>query len=107
MTEMRFPLNRVVEDTFVFDSVEYKGKTYPTLVINVDKVDSSAKECNMHYLVTLADYELWAAMEDDYDNDVSEAVELDNEIFYYCDSGFIASNPTEEEVIEYMKHTIG
>ena len=103
MEEMRFPLNRVVEDTFVFDSVEYKGKTYPTIVINVDKIEDDAAKCGMNYLVTLADYELWVAIEKDYDNDVLEAVDVDNNIYYYCDSGFVASNPTEEEVIAYMK----
>ena len=31
-----------------------------------------------------------------------EAIELDNDIYYYCDYGFIASDPTDEEIIEYL-----
>ena len=53
-------------------------------------------------LVTIADYELWAAIEDDYEDGDKEAVWIDNNVYFYCDSGFIASNPTESEVIEYM-----
>ena len=32
-----------------------------------------------------------------------EANEIDNLIYYYCDSGFCYSGPTEEQVIEYFK----
>ena len=32
-----------------------------------------------------------------------EANEIDNTIYYYCDSGFCASEPTEEQVIQYFK----
>lgn len=107
MKELTTSLSRVIDDTFVYDSVEYKGKIYPTIVINVDKIDKDAREQNMDYLVTLADYELWKDIEDDYNHDVIDAIDMDNDIYYYCQSGFIASKPTEEKVIEYMKGVIG
>ena len=53
-------------------------------------------------LVTIAEYELGAKIEDDYEDGDKEAVWIDNNVYFYCDSGFIASNPTESEVIEYM-----
>ena len=80
-------------------SINYKGVDYPTVEIALSKVSDIDSEA----LVTIADYELWAAIEDDYENGVKEAVCIDNNVYYYCDSGFIASNPTESEVIEYMK----
>ena len=78
--------------------INYKGNDYPTIEIalsNVSNIESNE-------LVTIADYELWAAIEDDYEDGDKEAVWIDNKVYFYCDSGFIASNPTESEVIEYM-----
>lgn len=78
--------------------VNYKGVKYPTIEISLSKVSDIESD----EIVSIADYELWAAIEDDYENGVKDAVWLDDKIYYYCESGFIASNPTEDEVIEYM-----
>ena len=78
--------------------INYKGIDYPTIEIAVSKVSN----IESNELVTIADYELWAAIEDDYEDGDKEAVWIDNNVYFYCDSGFIASNPTESEVIEYM-----
>ena len=78
--------------------IEYDGVKYPTIEIPLSKVS----DIDSDEIVTIADYELWAAIEGDYENGVKDAVWLDDEVYYYCDNGFIASNPTEDEVIEYM-----
>ena len=78
--------------------INYKGNDYPTIEIALSKVSN----IESNELVTIADYELWAAIEDDYEDGDKEAVWIDNNVYFYCDSGFIASNPTESEVIEYM-----
>lgn len=78
--------------------IEYNGIKYPTIEISLSKVSDIESD----EIVTIADYELWAAIEDDYEDGDKDAVWLDDKIYYYCDSGFIASNPTEDEVIEYM-----
>ena len=78
--------------------INYKGIDYPTIEIALSKVSN----IESNELVTITDYELWAAIEDDYENGDKEAVWIDNNVYFYCDSGFIASNPTESEVIEYM-----
>ena len=78
--------------------INYKGIDYPTIEIALSKVSN----IESNELVTIADYELWAAIEDDYEDGDKEAVWIDNNVCFYCDSGFIASNPTESEVIEYM-----
>ena len=77
----------------------YNGVEYPTIDIEWSKVS----DVHSDEMVTIADIELWYAMKDDYDNDVKKAVAIDNRIYYYCDSGFVASNPTEEEIIEELK----
>ena len=78
--------------------IEYNGVKYPIIEISLSKVSDIESD----EIVIIADYELWAAIEDDYEDSDKEAVWLDDKIYFYCDSGFIASNPTESEVIEYM-----
>ena len=79
-------------------NINYKGIDYPTIEIALSKVS----DIESNELVTITDYELSAAIEDDYENGDKEAVWIDNNVYFYCDSGFIASNPTESEIIEYM-----
>ena len=79
-------------------NINYKGIDYPTIEISLSKVSDIESD----EIVTIADCELWVAIEVDYYNGDKEAVWLDDKIYFYCDSGFIASNPTESEVIEYM-----
>ncbi len=78
--------------------IEYNGVKYPTIEIALSKVSDIESD----EIVTIADYELWAAIEDDYEDGDKDAVWLDDNVYFYCDSGFVASNPTESEVIEYM-----
>ena len=42
----------------------------------------------------------------DFNDGVQDAVDIDSEIFYYCDSGFVASKPSEKKVIEYFKNEV-
>ena len=76
---------------------EWNGKKYPVRVVSVEKM----------LRIKVADYELWAAIDYAYDHDHAKnhkrAVEIDYEIFYYCNSGFIDSDPTDEKIIEYLK----
>ena len=80
---------------------EWRGTEYVVRVVPVDEVEVGFSP------IKVADYELWTAMEYDYEHEDaeyhSEAIDLDNEIYYYCDSGFIASDPSDEEIIEYLR----
>ena len=78
--------------------IEYNGVKYPTIEIALSKVSDIESD----EIVSIADYELWAAIEDDYEDGDKDAVSIDDSVYFYCDSGFIASNPPESEVIEYM-----
>ena len=84
------------------NTIIYKGIEYPIIEIARNLVDSEWKDTDSSVTYIIADIELWLAIEKDYENDNSAAIEIDNSIFYYCDSGFVASKPTEEEVIEYF-----
>ena len=80
---------------------EWYGVKFPVRVLPVDEVEVGFSP------IKVADTALWAAIECDYNHEDaenhSEAVDLDNEIYYYCDSCFIASDPSDEEIREYLK----
>lgn len=56
----------------------------------------------METWVIVADYDLWEAISKDYDTEDPDAIALDGEIFFYCEGGFIASDPTDDEIINYL-----
>lgn len=75
---------------------EWDGKMFPVREVMFEVCDG------METVVKVADVDLWDAIEEDYNNGNSDAHALDNDIYYYCDYGFIASNPTDEEIVEYL-----
>ena len=78
---------------------EWDGKKFPVREIMLPEELGG-------YNANVADVDLWNAIEYacDHENHIlhSEAVDLDREIYYYCDYGFIASDPTDEEIVEYL-----
>lgn len=80
--------------------IVYKGIEYPLATVKVSKIWDDVEN---DYVVNVADIELWNAIMEGYENEDPECVEIDNIIFYYCDSGFIDSNPDEEKIIEYLR----
>lgn len=81
--------------------IEYNGRKFPYRDIAASRLD---QECNG--MVKIADTELWNEIMGDYDAGLREAHDIDNSIFYYCDSGFIANDPTDEEIIMHIKPNI-
>lgn len=74
---------------------EWDGKKFPVRVVVLPEELGG-------FAANVADYELWAAIKDDYDADNAFAVSIDNGVYYYCDSGFIEGDPTDEEIIDYL-----
>lgn len=78
---------------------EWDGKQFPVREVMFNEYD----------VVKVAGEELWDEISYAYENlngrIHNAAVELDNEIFFYCEYGFIESDPTDEEIVEYLtKH---
>lgn len=80
---------------------EWKGKQFPVREVMLPVFDDMNGKVNVY----VADYELYAALEDDINAKDIDARLIDEDIYFYCDSGFIASDPTDEEIVEYLfKH---
>ena len=75
---------------------EWNGKKFPVREVMFEVCDG------METVVKVADVDLWGAIEEDYNNGNSDAHALDDDIYFYCDYGFIASNPTDEDIVEYL-----
>lgn len=86
----------MMERTFI----THKDSVYDAIEIEAYKIDKEVTDENLIY--TICDFELWVALEEDYMDGVKEAIDIDNQIYFYCDSGFCACSPTEEEVIDYF-----
>ena len=88
------------------DIITYKGVKYPVIEIARNLIDSEWKNTDSSLSYTIADNELWSAIEKDYEDNNSMAIEIDNLIFYFFYNGFVASEPTEEEVIKYFEEVM-
>lgn len=88
------------------DIITYKGVDYPVIEIARNLIDREWENADSSFTYLIADIELWFALEEDYENGDTMAIGIDNSIFYYCDSGFVASEPTEEEVIKYFENVL-
>ena len=75
---------------------EWNGKKFPVVEVMFEVCDG------IETMVKVADLDLWDAIEEDYIDGNSEAHAIDNDIYFYCDYGFIASDPTDEEIVDYL-----
>ena len=56
------------------------------------------------FRAVVADVELWFAIEEELSHE--EATEIDNEIYYYFDSGVLSDNMTDEEIIKHLEKNV-
>ena len=74
---------------------EWNGKKFPVREIQLPEELGG-------YNANVADVDLWDAIEEDYNNGNSDAHALDNDIYFYCDYGFIENDPTDKEIVDYL-----
>lgn len=62
------------------------------------------------FVVKVATDCLWDAIEYEYNHEYcdlhSDAVALDDNIYFYCEEGFIESDPSDEEIIRYLQRYV-
>ena len=78
------------------ESIKYNGKEFPTRLVMYPTLLGLAP-------VRVADYELWEEIADACEMGDEEAEEIDDSIIFYFDNGFIASEPTNEEIIKKLE----
>ena len=83
-------------------NITYKGTEFPIIELPIDLIETEARLCGVNYSVIIADIELYYAIEDGVINNEVEAKNIDSLIYYYCDSGFVASNPTIDDIVKYF-----
>lgn len=86
--------------------INFLNKSYPTYEINlVDVYDDQKEDC----VTLVAQKSLWELLDVliFFCTGLGDAAEsIDKQIFFYCDDDFFNSNPTYEELIEYLKENI-
>ena len=86
--------------------IEYRENKYPVYEINLVDIYDDQRENSYTFV---AGDGLLVVLEDDglyNDNVPQEVIKVDNQIFFYCDDDFFNSNPTYEELIEYLKENL-
>ena len=56
--------------------------------------------------VNVADVDLFHSYELEYENGDMHASAIDESIYFFCDSGFIESDPSDEEIIRYLQRHV-
>ena len=74
---------------------EWDGKKFPVREVELPEELGG-------FVANVATGELWDAIEDAYDADDKTANNIDDSIYFYCEHGFIESDPTDEEIVEYL-----
>lgn len=85
---------------------EYNGEKYLAYSVNLLDIYSDQKE-DLYTFV--AGEELFDALEEGgllNDDASKEVVNIDEQIFFYCDDAFIHSNPTYEELVKYLRNFV-
>lgn len=90
-------------DIIKYDYITYNGAKYCIVEVNSQIIAAEVFKGQTNLMLKIADYDLWDAIRNGNDNpkDTYEE-EIDNSIFYYCYSGFLASHPSLEEIKEYF-----
>lgn len=78
--------------------ITYNGIEYPvrTVTLPEDFFEMAGQK------VDVADVELYHAYEVEYEKGDKHANAIDESIYYFCDSGFVASDPSDEEIVNYL-----
>ena len=78
-------------------TINFNGNEYVARVINLPPQLGG-------FRAVVADVDLWFAIEEELSHE--EATEIDNEIYYYFDSGVLSDNMTDEEIIKYLEKNV-
>ena len=86
--------------------INFLNKSYPAYEINlVDVYDDQKEDC----VTLVAQESLWELLDTliFFCTGLDDAAEsIDNQIFFYCEEGFIESDPTDRELLKYLEENL-
>lgn len=74
---------------------EWDGKKFPVREVMLPEELGG-------FTANVATIDLWDAIEAAYNVGCRKANNIDNNIYFYCERGFIESDPTDKEIVEYL-----
>ena len=74
---------------------EWNGKKFPVREVELPEELGG-------FVTNVATDELWNAIEDAYNAGDKTANNIDDSIYFYCEYGFVESDPTDEEIVDYL-----
>lgn len=74
---------------------EWNGKKFPVREVMLPEEFGG-------FVANVTTSELWDAIENAYNDGNKTANNIDDSIYFYCKRGFIESDPTDEEIVEYL-----
>jgi len=89
------------KETMRKETITYGGTEYQAVALPAKKVDPKWEYWTEGHELVVADEKLWDAMRDDYDSDITDAIDNDNNIFCYCPIEILESS--EDEIIKYVQ----
>ena len=87
------------KSTITIGGVDYAVRTLDIRTLPTFEGDAYAE-------VTVADHALWVCLEHAMQMGAKYAVRLDEDIFFYADSKFINSDPTDEQLLDYLRERL-
>ena len=87
------------KSTITLDGVDY-------IVRTIDITSLPTFEGETYRSVDVADVALWDVLERRMEQGDKYATRLDEKIFFYPDSAFIRRDPTDEELLDYMRESL-
>jgi hypothetical protein len=85
-------------------TITYQGVDYVVRTLDITSLPTFEGEAYKE--VTVADYALWVALEPAYEACDKFAIRLDEGIFFYADSEFIKGDPTDEQLLDYLRENL-
>ena len=86
-------------------TITWKGIEYSIRTLDIRPIPTY--EAARYAAVDIADAELWDAIERVHTQEEERmAMAIDNAIFFYCEHGFLKSEPNDEELLNYLKKNL-
>lgn len=89
------------DKTMQKETITLQGVDYVVRTLDVRSLPSFEGEGYAE--MTVADYALWDAVEEAIKAGDYDACKIDDEIFFYLESDFINADPTDEQILGYLR----